>query len=397
MLHFTNLALALSALGLSAPNDGAAASSVESLSSVNGSVASSALEPLGERAALKDINARFGSIEQMFRARRSALDYFGRPLTIELEPAWLRAEFRPGMESLAALGCGRASAWLLRHFHSDAGESTASIVERKVALYRDVLARSAGAEWIDSNEIDVVRALMLDGPELGVRYVREFGDALLDANPSRPERRAAVLRAMARTVVAAGQHADSAYEQAAYLWRSTGIGTGPQSQAYVANEVWQLENLRVGRVAPNFSATDVDGNLIELEAFRNRVVVVAFFKLSSRADTAWAERVRQLYAAHEEHPFAVIGVEMGTNEAVFRRLVEEQGLRFPCVFEGAQAGRVATAWRLNEAPRSFVFDTAGRLRFVDLDGAALESAVETLLQEPTARAAGVHGRQPTRR
>jgi peroxiredoxin len=391
MLHFTSVALALTALGLSAPTDG------QSSASLHGSVTPATTAPLGERAALKDLNARFGSIEKTFRGRRSALDYAGHPLTIELEPAWLRAEFRPAMESLAELGCGRASAWLLRHFHSDVGESAAAIVARKVALYREVLARNAGADWIDSNEIDVVRALMLDGPELGVRFVREFGDALLDANPHRLERRAAILRAMARTVVAAGEHRDSAYQQAAHLWRNAGVGDGPESNTYLANEVWQLEHLRVGRVAPNFCATDVDGNQIELEGFRNRVVVVAFFKLSSRADTAWAERVRQLYATHEEEPFAVIGVEMGTNEAVFRRLVEEQGLRFPCVFEGAQAGRVASTWRLNEAPRSFVFDTSGRLRFVDLDGAALESAVETLLQEPPARAAGVHGRQPTRR
>jgi len=391
MLHLTSVALALTALGWSAPAAG------QTSSPATDAVSLTVAAPAGERVALQDLNARFGSLEKAFRGRRSALDYAGHPLTIELEPAWLRAEFRPAMEALSELGCGRASAWLLRHFHSETVESSASNVERKVALYRSVLARNAGADWIDSNEIDVVRALTLDGPQLGVRFVREFGDVLLDANPTRPTRRAAVLRAMARTVVAAGEYDDASYVQAAQLWRSAGLGGEAESATYLANELWQLENLRIGRVAPNFSATDVDGNQIELGAFRNRVVVVAFFKLSSRADTAWAERVRQLYAANEEQPFAVIGVEMGTNEAVFRRLVEEQGLRFPCVFEGAQAGRVASAWRLNEAPRSFVFDTSGRLRFVDLDGAALESAVETLLQEPPARAAGVHGRQPTRR
>ena len=115
MLHLTSVALALTALGLSAPSDSL------SLSSVSASAASSATAPLGERASIQELNARFGSLEKAFRGRRAALDYAGHPLTIELEPAWLRAEFRPGMESLSELGCGRASAWLLRHFHAGDG------------------------------------------------------------------------------------------------------------------------------------------------------------------------------------------------------------------------------------------------------------------------------------
>lgn len=350
------------------------------------------------RLPAQELDARFFALELNFRARRSVLNHAGAPVAIDSEPAWLRAEFRPGMEELARWGSPRAAAWLLRHFHSDERADVASDVERKAALYRQVLVRFAHAEWIDSNEVDVTASLLLDAPVLGARLTREFADLVLEANPSRFQRRATVLRANARALLGVGDADASRRSLAADAWRTEiEIALGTPFERYARNELWRLENFCVGDRAPAFAASDVDGNELGLRDFSGKVLVVAFFRLGSRADLAWALRVRDLALANEQHRFAVLGIELGTNESAFRRLLEEHEIRFPCIYESDEPGRVASAWRLNEVPRGLVFDGSGRLRLVDLGGAALESTVETLLQELDGSPSGAHGRTSTRR
>jgi peroxiredoxin len=359
----------------------------------------SATAPGITRIPQQELDARFSNLETNFRAHRNALSLAGVPLSIETEPAWLRAQYRPGMEELAHWGSARASAWLLRHFSADENEERTSIVERKVELYRQVLQRNAGAEWIDAGEIDVLAALLLDAPLLGARLTREFAEAVLEANPSRYQRRAIALRASARAILGVAEASSTQREVASAMWRAeleASPAASPLAQ-YATNELWRLEKFWVGDVAPGFVASDVDGNELGMRDFRHKVLVVAFFKLGSRADLAWVVKLRDLAQANEQQPFALLGVELGTGEAAFRRLWEENELRFPCVYETTEPGRVASAWRLNEAPRSLVFDGSGRLRFVDLDGAALETTVEALLQEPGAHSPGATGRLPTRR
>lgn len=354
--------------------------------------------PALSRLPAQELDTRFFALEMNFRARRSVLNHAGAPMSIETEPAWLRAEFRPGMEELARWGSPRAAAWLLRHFHADENADVVSIVERKSELYRQVLERFAAAEWIDSSEIDVTTSLLLDATVLGPRLTREFADMVLEANPARFHRRATALRASVRALLGADKAESDRRKLAAEMWRSESeVAAGTPFEGYARNELWRLENFWIGDRAPAIDVSDVDGNVLDLRDFSGKVLVVAFFRLGSRADLAWALRVRELALANEQHPFAVLGVELGTNESAFRRLLEEHELRFPCVYEVDEPGRVASAWRLNEVPRGLVFDGSGRLRRVDLEGAALESTVESLLQELDGSPSGDHRRTSTRR
>ncbi len=350
------------------------------------------------RVPADELDARFHALETNFRARRSVLSAAGAPIAIEGEPAWLRAEFRRGMEELAAWGAPRAAAWLLRHFHTEVGESPSSIVARKSELYRQVLPRFAGAEWLDSNEIDVTQSLLLDATLLGPRLTREFSDAILESNPARFQRRSVALRAHALALLGPGVADVEQRRRASDLWRAElEASAGTTWESYAQNELWRIENFWIGDRAPAMFATDVDGNELGLRDLRGKVIVVAFFRLGSRADQAWALRLRDLARANEDQHLALVGVELGTNESAFRRLVEEHELRFPCIYESTEPGEVATAWRLNEVPRALILDTSGRLRQVDLDGAALEETVNTLLRETAGASAGAHGRTPTRR
>ncbi len=412
MLQVHSLALVTAAiatsLGVASPQPSpwlvAPASSGTSSSSASTSlltpaaVASAPAASALARLSAEELDSRFHALEMNFRARRSVLSAAGAPIPIEGEPDWLRAEFRPGMEELANWGAPRAAAWLLRHFHADARESAAAQVARKADLYRQILPRFASTEWLDSNEIDVTQSLLLDATLLGPRLTREFADAILEANPARFQRRSVVLRAHARALLGSGEAEDGQRKLAGDLWRSElALAGGTSWESYAQNELWRIENFWIGDRAPALTAIDVDGNELGVRDLHGKVIVVAFFRLGSRADQAWALRLRDLARANEHQHFALLGVELGTNESAFRRLLEEHELRFPCVYESTEPGEVATAWRLNEVPRALVLDTSGRLRHVDLDGAALEATVETLLRESAGSSTGAHGRTPTRR
>jgi peroxiredoxin len=218
---------------------------------------------------------------------------------------------------------------------------------------------------------------------LGERLTSKWAHALFAATePSNHEHRLRALRLEAEALAPLGEADLDRRLNAANVWQRE-LNAAPQGPfaAYCKNALWRLRHLVVGENAPDFSGIDVDGNEIQLDDFRDKVIVVGFFSFERTGDRQRAIQFHRLASQFESEPFALVGVNQDPQPNVFRKLWEEYELRFPCVFEGGRHGRVASAWHLDAPPKNLVIDRAGRLRYVDLDAAALEQAVAELISE----------------
>ena len=91
--------------------------------------------------------------------------------------------------------------------------------------------------------------------------------------------------------------------------------------------------------------------------------------------------LRALVERHEDSPFTLLGINTGDDEKSFRRGTEEYEVTWTCTWQGEGRNPIAELFQVKGYPTIFVLDGEGRIRFKDLRGAALERAVQALLDE----------------
>ena len=81
---------------------------------------------------------------------------------------------------------------------------------------------------------------------------------------------------------------------------------------------------------------------------------------------------------HKEDAFALVAVNCHDEEEEFLRGQDELETTYASIFGGAN---IAKAWGVNAFPTMFVLDGEGKIRFKNVRGAALDEAVQELLDE----------------
>lgn len=138
---------------------------------------------------------------------------------------------------------------------------------------------------------------------------------------------------------------------------------------------------KVGEIAPAFTATDLEGRTVSLEALRGKVVVLdfysmwcvgcaAFFPIADRIDRAYADQGVVWLGVHDS--------EVDTNE--LRRFLDDRSVGFATLID---RGAMAKQYGIYATPSYIVIDRAGRVRAIHHAVASegqLLKAIEELLR-----------------
>ena len=119
--------------------------------------------------------------------------------------------------------------------------------------------------------------------------------------------------------------------------------------------------IQIGQPAPDFTLTDLEGNLHSLRDYRGRVLVLNFWS----AECPWVERAdRELvgYLSRWGERVALLSIASNANESreLLARVAAERGL--PLVLHDAEQ-KVAEVYQVEVTPSFFVIDGAGVLRY----------------------------------
>ena len=165
------------------------------------------------------------------------------------------------------------------------------------------------------------------------------------------------------------------------------VPTGKTTLGEVAKaRLHALRHLSVGLPALEIEGRDLDGQPFKLSDYRGKVVVLDFW-----AD--WCGYCRQMYpqeramvARWKDRPFALLGVNCDDEIALSKRAVQKDKLSWRSWWDGGRTGeRITAQWQVNAFPTIYVLDAKGVIRYKNVRGEALESAVKHLLQEMTAK------------
>ncbi len=155
-----------------------------------------------------------------------------------------------------------------------------------------------------------------------------------------------------------------------------------------------VENLTPGRVAPNIVGKDTEGIEFALEDYRGKVVALLFSGQWCGPCRAEYPYQRAMLEAFRDRDVALLGVN---SDAVLDTIVqakERERLDYRTWWDGhsqpdaglvATDGPIATHWRVDGWPTTYVLDEKGVIRHVDRRGGSLFAALDRLLKDKTRR------------
>jgi peroxiredoxin len=139
-------------------------------------------------------------------------------------------------------------------------------------------------------------------------------------------------------------------------------------------ELNELQNLIIGKPAPEMTGVDMNGHSLSLSTYRGRVTVVVFWA----GQFIEALKFQKLNEEMAGKPFALVGVNCDNaaskDDASFAKVT------WPS-FKDGRDGPIAKLWNVNGWADTWVLDRNGVIRYRDLRVWDVQAAVNKLLEE----------------
>ena len=149
-------------------------------------------------------------------------------------------------------------------------------------------------------------------------------------------------------------------------------GSTELAKAYFLKADSRLE--MIGASAPNFSATDIDGNPISLKDYRGKVVLLDFWTTTCGPCIAEMPNVKKVYDVYKDVGFDVIGVNLDADEADLHEFLKVCDLPWRQIF-GGQDSPLKELYRVRGIPSPWLMDKEGKIISYQARGAALKKMV----------------------
>ncbi|HZN63239.1 MAG TPA: TlpA disulfide reductase family protein [Planctomycetota bacterium] len=156
-----------------------------------------------------------------------------------------------------------------------------------------------------------------------------------------------------------------------------------QYAAMADRTLFELDHLQVGRIAPDFEATDEKGQAYKLSDYRGKVTVIDFWGSWCGSCRGELSLRKQLVERLRDKPFAIIGVNSDYRGDLgkINPMLKEQGISWRQAIDGTTSGPIATRWNVQSRPTIYVLDEKGVIRFKNARGERLGKVVDELLAE----------------
>jgi len=146
-------------------------------------------------------------------------------------------------------------------------------------------------------------------------------------------------------------------------------------------ELYELRNLRIGKVAPNIEGEGVDGTKLKLSDYRGKVVALIFWASWCGPCMADVPHEREMMERLKDEPFTIVGVNGDHDRTKAADVMEKQNMTWPSFWNGGPGRPITETWNVHLWPTVYVLDAEGVIRFKRTRGEFLERQVRGLLKE----------------
>ena len=137
-----------------------------------------------------------------------------------------------------------------------------------------------------------------------------------------------------------------------------------------------VKPVSVGQPAPQFELPSIDGKMIKLSDFKGKYVLLDFWASWCAPCREENPNVVKVFNTYKNKGFAVLGVSLDDNKNAWLKAVKDDNLTWTQVSELKRwEGKVATQYRVEGIPASFILDPSGKIVAKNLKGAKLEKFI----------------------
>ena len=137
----------------------------------------------------------------------------------------------------------------------------------------------------------------------------------------------------------------------------------------------------VGKVVPNFSATDLDGKPISLQDYRGKVVLLDFWAVWCGPCVGEMPNVKKVYETHKDKGFDIIGISLDTDEERLRNYLKENDIPWQQIYSGkGWDSPLAKQYHIRGIPAPWLIARDGTLISREARGVKLERLVVEALR-----------------
>jgi len=159
----------------------------------------------------------------------------------------------------------------------------------------------------------------------------------------------------------------------------------PDAAGVVAKYRRVVSRLTVGKVAPEITGKDLDGQEFRLSDYRGRVVVLEFsgdWCGACRLEYPYQKLLIDLY---KDRPLTILSVDSDKNPQIAKQAKADRGLTYRSWWDGegdkSTHGPIASAWAITGWPTTYLIDEEGVIRFVNLRQEDMLKGVKQLMGE----------------
>ena len=90
---------------------------------------------------------------------------------------------------------------------------------------------------------------------------------------------------------------------------------------------------------------------------------------------------RSLVQRYQNKPFVLLGVNSDPDRQALPAIMAREGISWRSWCDGSPSGPISSRYHVESWPTIYILDAQGVIRYTQVRGQALDSAVETLLNE----------------
>ena len=125
--------------------------------------------------------------------------------------------------------------------------------------------------------------------------------------------------------------------------------------------IFEVQHLRLGKTAKDLSGESVNGDAIDLETFRGKVVLVDFWATWCAPCVSEMPKIRELYNELDKHRFQILGVSADKDKDELIQYIKAHELQWPNIFD--RDGELQKRWHALSLPSFYVLDETGIVRY----------------------------------
>jgi thiol-disulfide isomerase/thioredoxin len=151
--------------------------------------------------------------------------------------------------------------------------------------------------------------------------------------------------------------------------------------------IFEIQNLSVGKTAPEIDGEDTEGVKFKLSDYRGKVVLLSFWGTWCGPCMADVPHERELVERLKDKPFALIGVNSDVDKTKLKTAMGKARITwrsFWCGEKGA-FGDIPKTWNVNGWPTIYLLDYKGVIRAKQVTGKELDRVIDKLIREVDAK------------